>query len=164
MRRLILITTVVIAGVAAAGPARAGDWPWPVVGPIIRGFDPPASPYGTGHRGVDIAASRGTPVVAPAAGRVSFAGPVAGALFVSIEHGGGLVSSYAWLSRVLVERGDLVTTGQRIALSGPGHSSMDVAHVHMGVRLDGAYVDPLEYLAIASVSDLIRLAPIEPAA
>ena len=39
--------------------AAAGDWAWPVVGPVIRGYDPPALPYGSGHRGIDIAAPIG---------------------------------------------------------------------------------------------------------
>jgi murein DD-endopeptidase MepM/ murein hydrolase activator NlpD len=157
----IMTTIAVAVAVAVAGPARAGDWRWPVVGPVVQGFDPPASPFGSGHRGIDIAASPGTPIVAPAAGHVSFAGPVAGSLFVSIDHGSGLFSSYSWLSRALVRRGERVVTGQRVARSGMGHPSLQVAQLHMGVRLDGAYIDPLEYLGAASVSDLIRLAPLD---
>jgi murein DD-endopeptidase MepM/ murein hydrolase activator NlpD len=165
MRRLIVVATIVtVAPVGVAGPAGAGDWLWPIVGPVVQGFDAPASAFGSGHRGIDIAAPHGTPIVAPGPGHVSFAGEVADSLFVSIDHGGGLVSSYSWVSRVLVKRGEPVATGQRVALSGVGHPSIDVAQLHMGVRDDGTYVDPLEYLRAASVSDLIRLAPIDAAA
>ncbi|WP_369146778.1 murein hydrolase activator EnvC [Streptomyces sp. R44] len=54
---------------------------WPVGPPppeILRGWEPPPGPYAAGHRGVDLAAPPGTPVLAPAAGTVTFAGPVGG--------------------------------------------------------------------------------------
>jgi murein DD-endopeptidase MepM/ murein hydrolase activator NlpD len=158
---VVLAATVVVAVLVAASPARAGDWRWPVVGPVLRAFEPPASPYGSGHRGIDIAASSGTSVVAPAPGRVSFAGPVAGELFASVDHGGGLVSTYSWLSGVVVQRGDRVAAGEVIAATGSGHVTLEAPHLHMGVRLDGTYVDPLDYLGAPSVSDIIRLAPID---
>src|SRR5205823_11604616 len=73
---------------AAQASAAGGTWLWPVTGPVIRAFDPPASPYGSGHRGIDIAAPSGTVVVAPTAGTVAFAGAVGGYLFLTIDHGG----------------------------------------------------------------------------
>jgi len=56
----------------------------PVAGPLVRGFDARAGPYGPGHRGIDIAAPVGELVRAPAAGRVVFAGPVAGVNWVTL--------------------------------------------------------------------------------
>jgi hypothetical protein len=142
--------------------SAAGTWTWPVVGPVIRGFDPPTSPYGSGHRGIDIAAAFGNTVLAPAAGVVSFAGPVGGQLFVSIDHGGGLVSTCSYLSAVLVRKGDAVTAGQPIGLSGAGHpGATTTPHLHFGVRLDGVYVDPMLYLGPIDVSGFIRLAPVD---
>lgn len=147
---------------SAAGPARAaGDWSWPVFGPLIRGFDPPVSPFGSGHRGIDIAAAVGSPVRAPAAGRVTFAGPVGGRLFMTIDHGGGLESTYSWLSALIARRGDLVSGGQPIGRSGTGHPSEVVPHLHFGVKLLDVYVDPLDYLGPVDVSSFIRLAPLE---
>ena len=146
----------------APGPARAapGDWAWPVIGPVIRSVDPPDTPFGSGHRGIDIAAPVDTPVVAAAPGVVAFAGPVGGRLFVTIDHGDGLESTYSFLASVAVRRGALVTRGQVIATSGAGHAGIEPSHLHLGVRLDDVYVDPLDYLGPVEVWRFIRLAPL----
>jgi murein DD-endopeptidase MepM/ murein hydrolase activator NlpD len=142
-------------------PANAaGSWVWPVTGPVIRGYEPPDDPYGSGHRGIDIAAPVGTQVRAADAGTVTFAGSVGGQLFVTVNHGGGLASTYSWLSELRVRRSDVVARGQVIALSGPGHPGSFTPHLHLGVKLDGAYVDPMDYLGPVSVAGLIRLAPL----
>lgn len=127
-------------------------------GSVIRDFDPPASPYGSGHRGIDIAASPSTPVLAPAPAQVSFAGKVGGHLFVTLDHGGGLESTYSWLTSIAVHKGDQVAAGAVIAASGPGHPADVIANLHLGVKLHDVYVDPLDYLSLASVADYIRLA------
>ncbi len=142
------------------GAMPLGTWPWPVTGPVIRGFDPPTSPFGAGHRGIDIAVPFGTPILAPEAGTVSFAGRVGGELFVTIDHGGGLVSTYSWLSAASVRKGDVVALGQQIGATGTGHPGSTVPHLHLGVKLDGGYLDPLEILAPLGVQDLIRLVPL----
>jgi murein DD-endopeptidase MepM/ murein hydrolase activator NlpD len=144
-----------------AAPASAsGDWTWPVVGPLTRGFDPPNSPFGSGHRGIDIAAQAGTPVRAAADGVVTFAGPVGGRLFLTIDHGAGLESTYSWVDTLLARRGDVVAEGQVIARSGTGHVGSLVPHLHIGVRLVDVYVDPLAYLGPLEVWRFIRLAPL----
>ena len=156
---LWLITSVLTA--SPASPAFAsGTWTWPIAGPVVRAFDPPGSPYGSGHRGIDIAAPVGTLVLAPAPGVVTFAGSVGGRLFVTIDHGGGLLSTCSFLSDLLVREGDVVVQGQQIALSGSGHAGDVSPSLHLGVRLAGQYVDPLDYLVPMSIVDLIRLAPI----
>jgi len=138
----------------------AGTWSWPVSGPVIRGFDPPDSPYGAGHRGIDIATAPGTPILAPDAGEVSFAGRVGGELFVTIVHGGGLSSTYSWIASTTVRKGDLVLRGQPIGTAGTGHPGSSIPHLHLGAKLDGLYVDPLSLLAPLGVQDLIRLVPV----
>ncbi len=154
-------------GPASGDPSFApalptGTWSWPVSGPVIRGFDPPDTPFGAGHRGIDIAVAPGSPILAPEAGTVSFAGRVGGELFVTIVHGGGLSSTYSWISAAAVRKGDVVSRGQTIGATGTGHPGGSVPHLHFGVKLDGEYVDPLELLAPLGVQDLIRLVPIAP--
>lgn len=169
MRRLVVILLVVLPLATApliVAPVHAGaaaTWVWPVTGPVIRGYDPPEDPYGSGHRGIDIAAAIGTPVLAAEAGTVTFAGKVGGQLFVTVNHGGGLVSTYSWVSQLLVGKNDLVARGQTIALSGVGHPGSSVTHLHLGAKLDGDYVDPMAYLAPLPVAGMIRLAPLPPA-
>src|SRR4029453_15819458 len=94
---LTVAALVPVAAPAATGeglvvppPATAPDPPrvpalWmPVTGAVVRGFDARAGPYGPGHRGIDIAAPVGATVRSPAAGKVVFAGPVAGTSWVSL--------------------------------------------------------------------------------
>ena len=161
---LVIIALVALPLLAVVGhpsPASAdGSWTWPVSGPVIRGFDPPESPFGSGHRGIDIAAPAGSVAVAPDDGTVSFAGPVGGRLFVTIDHGGGLESTFSWVSSLDVRRGDVVLQGQPVARTGGGHTGDAVPNLHFGVKLDDAYVDPLAYLGAIDLTALIRLAPL----
>ena len=162
--RLSCALLLACIGVAATstGASSADDepWAWPVVGPVIRSFDVPDTPYGSGHRGIDIAAPVDSSVRSPAAGVVAFAGSIGGEVFVAIDHGGGLRSTYSWLASSSVEDGDAVFAGGLIARSGAGHPGSSVPHVHFGAKREGTYVDPLSLLAPASVVDLIRLVPL----
>ena len=80
-------------------------WRWPAPPPIrvVEPFRAPATPYSAGHRGIDIAAEQDAIIVAPAAGTVSFAGPVAGRGVVAIDHGDGVVSAVEPLDASVVE-------------------------------------------------------------
>lgn len=109
----------------------------PVEGPVLAPFAP-IGRY-AGHWGVDYAADIGSEVGAAAAGTVTFAGPVAGRLSVSIDHGRGMVTTVSYLSTVGVRRGEAVAIGQSIARSGRAH---DREAVHLSLRIDGSYVDP----------------------
>jgi hypothetical protein len=147
---------------AVPSPARGvigfGTWSWPVVGPVIRGYQPPPTPYSAGHRGIDIAVPFGTPIHAPADGTVTFAGFVAGSLFATIDHGDSVRSSYSWISAVMVKKGDVVTRGQVLALTGHGHPEVDTPHLHFGVRINGEYVDPMLFLGDGSLVNIVHLA------
>jgi peptidoglycan hydrolase-like protein with peptidoglycan-binding domain len=113
----------------------------PVAGPYSDLFGPRGNRF---HTGLDYPASRGAPVSASAAGRVTFAGWSLGGwgYLVTIAHTGGTRTLYAHLSRVAVRVGQRVETGQRIGRVGSsGHATGP--HLHFEVRLRGAAVDPL---------------------
>jgi murein DD-endopeptidase MepM/ murein hydrolase activator NlpD len=144
----------------APGPAY-GSYAWPVRGPVLRGFDPPDSPYGSGHRGIDIGAPMGTTVVAAQAGTVAFAGPVAGGLFVSIDHPDGVRTTYSWLSEVSVRQGATLERGEPIGRSGTGHPGPGPPHLHFGARIGSVYLDPMLLLERGSLVGLVHLAPLD---
>lgn len=146
-------------GGGTGGPAY-GTYAWPFHGAVIRFFDPPDSPYGAGHRGIDIAAPLGSDVRAAAEGVVAFAGPVAGGLYVSIDHPDGVRTTYSWLTEISARRGEPVERGAVIGRSGPGHPATESPHLHFGARLGSTYLDPLLLLERGSLVGLVRLAPL----
>jgi murein DD-endopeptidase MepM/ murein hydrolase activator NlpD len=147
-------------GTQPGGAPSQGTYAWPVVGPVIRGFEPPHDPYGSGHRGIDIAVPFGTPVAAANDGVVAFAGWIGGSLYVSIDHPDGVRTTYSWLSSVAVRRGNPVRRGDLIATTGHGHPEIPSPHLHFGARVGGTYIDPMILLGGADLSSLIRLAPL----
>lgn len=171
MRRLLLALTAffaaAVAAVALAAPARAA-WVWPVHGDVITQYRNGSDPYAAGqHRGIDIAAPVGTPVVAAAGGEVLFAGTAGSSgLTVSVRTGDGYDSSYLHLSAVAVRAGAHVSAGERLGAVGTsGTRSAVQPHLHFGVREAGtrhAYLDPLSLLPPATApppSEAPRPAP-----
>jgi murein DD-endopeptidase MepM/ murein hydrolase activator NlpD len=151
------------AGDGFASPVSPvpGSYAWPVVGPVIRGFEPPSGPYSPGHRGIDIAVPFGTTIHAPHDGVVSFAGWVAGALYLSIDHPDGVRTTYSWLSAVSVHKGQSVHRGDVVGATGHGHPEVPTPHLHFGARIGSEYIDPMFLLDGADVADMIRLAPLD---
>jgi murein DD-endopeptidase MepM/ murein hydrolase activator NlpD len=178
VRNAALIVALAATGPATVGvgpslpsagspqPARPASAPpsatyaWPVRGPVIRAFDPPDTPYGAGHRGIDIAVPLGTAVLVPADGRVAFAGQVAGGRFVSIDHPDGVRTTFSWLSALSVKAGDDVDRGDVLGRTGEGHPGLEPPHLHFGARFGGVYIDPMLLLARGSLVGLIHLAPL----
>ena len=153
---LLMLTFLFAAGQPAPGTgpggSRAGAWAWPLDHHSLdERFDPPTTEYGSGHRGVDIAASTGDIVRAVAAGQVTFAGMVGGIAVVAVDHGRER-STYQPV-RARVQVGDAVTAGQAIGtlLGSPSHCSR--ACLHLGRLVGTDYLDPLELLG----SGLVRL-------
>jgi murein DD-endopeptidase MepM/ murein hydrolase activator NlpD len=119
----------------------------PLAGPLVRGYEVRAGPFGPGHRGVDLAGAPGALVRAPAAGRVVFAGRVAATTWVSIRVAPGVVVTLGPLRALAVATGQRVAAGTRVADLAPGHGTADVpVALHLGLRVDGTYVDPLPWL------------------
>lgn len=138
------------------------SYAWPVQGPVLRGFEEPPGPYGSGHRGIDMAAALGTTIVASNDGVVAFAGWVGGSLFISIDHPDGVRTTYSWLSSVAVVEGDAVAKEQPIGATGHGHAELPTPHLHFGARVGTTYLDPMLLLERGSVVGLIHLAPLPP--
>ena len=121
---------------------------WPVRGAVNSEFGGRASPWTKGgefHGGIDIAAERGTPVHAPAAGTVAFAGPHAEyGLTVMVDHGPDLRTIYGHLSKVAVTVGQKVARGAELGLTGnTGRSSGP--HLHYEILVANRPVNPRAY-------------------
>lgn len=140
---LALIVAIATSAGTSVPPKKTWQWPVDSPHPIIRPFVAPETPYSPGHRGVDIALTTSSDVLAPADGVVHFAGTVVDRPVLSILHPGGLVSSYEPVTSELA-RGDAVAAGDLVGEVKAGHCAE--LCLHFGVRLDGEYVSPLNYL------------------
>ncbi len=142
---VLLVSPATPTASAAAGAASAPQWGWPLEPPhaVVRPFIAPATPYGAGHRGIDIAAVADATVHAPADGTISFAGVVVDRPVLSIQHDGGLVSSFEPVASTLAA-GAVVHRGDPVGTVLDGHCG--AVCLHFGVRLHGEYVSPLNYL------------------
>lgn len=147
------VVVTVAVGASAVSPADASPTrpramlDLPVVGPMLRGFEAPAAPYGRGHRGVKIQVAAGAAVRAAGTGIVHHAGDVAGVGWISIDHGDGRLTSYGPV-QPRIRQGQLVVAGEQIgsvdgstAPGAPGRVAL-----HWGLRAAGAYVDPLDHV------------------
>ncbi|HEY6377461.1 MAG TPA: M23 family metallopeptidase [Edaphobacter sp.] len=119
------------------------------------------------HRGLDYRAHPGTSVMAVNSGRVVLAQPLYyEGNCVVIDHGMGLMTVYMHLSKFKVTEGDTVGRGQLIALSG-GTGRATGPHLHLGVRWQGAYLDPqklftLNLPTLEPISDASKRRPLAP--
>lgn len=142
---------------ATPAPAAAPtSYLWPVRGDIITdysvdalAYDPTMADWRT-HTGIDIASAAGTEVRAAAAGTVAaVTSDVMMGTTVVVEHGGGMTTTYANLASVpTVEVGDTVSSGD--ILGSVGNTAIAESalqdHLHFSMELDGAAVNPLDYL------------------
>jgi murein DD-endopeptidase MepM/ murein hydrolase activator NlpD len=139
---------------STVSPSRLweGRFTRPVPGRVVSGFGKRSVYNGeprSAHSGVDLRAPTGTAIKAPAAGRVVlvrnlyFAGNA-----VIIDHGLGLYSYLAHLSKFSVREGELVAKGQIVGLSGQT-GRVSGPHLHWSMRLNNARIDPLSVLATA---------------
>lgn len=125
-------------------------WSCPASSRITSYFgsrEAPTEGASTNHKAVDIGASTGTDIIAAADGQVSIATYSASAgNYIMLNHGGGVTTVYMHCSKLLVSAGESVKKGQVIAKVGStGYSTGP--HLHFGVRVNGTYVDPLQYVS-----------------
>ncbi|MFZ4842043.1 murein hydrolase activator EnvC family protein [Mycetocola saprophilus] len=132
-------------------------WPWPIPTPVnvIEEFRAPPNPWSSGRRGISLAAETGTTVLAPAEGRVSFVGVVVDRPVITIEHPGGLRTSYEPVDSTLAN-GDLVSPGSPIGTIASGGVCPQMC-LHVGVRSGDEYVNPRRYFG--SRARLVLLTP-----
>jgi murein DD-endopeptidase MepM/ murein hydrolase activator NlpD len=121
----------------------------PTEGWLSSGFGYRVSPF-TGlrefHKGLDFAGRKGTKIIAPADGVVSFTGRNGSyGKMIKIDHGHGIITRYGHLQKALKKRGEAVKRGDVIALMGnTGHSTGP--HLHYEVLLNGLPVNPKKYI------------------
>jgi murein DD-endopeptidase MepM/ murein hydrolase activator NlpD len=132
-------------GTATPTPSRSSfGFIWPVTGPISSYFGP-SHPLGID---IDLYNNPNAPIVAAAAGTVTFAGgdPCCSyGLYVIVDHGAGVTTLYAHLSRIAVSQGQKVTQGQLLGYGGrTGYATGN--HLHFEVRINGNVIDPLTVL------------------
>ncbi len=122
-----------------------GRFVWPVTGRITALFGQLVQ--GKPHRGLDIGAWTGAPVVASDSGYVAFAGwdRTGYGNLVIINHGNGYVTYYAHLSKIFVKRGESVAQGQRIGSVG-STGNVTGPHLHFEIRYRNVHRNPLGFL------------------
>ncbi|QUH04492.1 M23 family metallopeptidase [Saccharopolyspora erythraea] len=134
-------------------PVRFG---WPIAGApqVTRPFEAPDHAYGPGHRGVDLTGDVGQAVLAAGPGLALYAGPLADRNLVSIEHPGGLRTTYEPVTPN-VAVGQQVVRGQQIGTLDAGHlectASPPKTCLHWGARRRTVYLDPLSLLGLGNV-------------
>ncbi|WP_461210626.1 peptidoglycan DD-metalloendopeptidase family protein [Desulfocurvus sp. DL9XJH121] len=122
---------------------------WPTQGWVSSAFGYRTSPFTMQrefHKGLDISAPKGTPIYAPAKGKVTFAGRENGyGVTLTVDHGTGITTRYGHLHSFAVKNGQKVTRGQLVAYVGNTGRSTG-PHLHYEVRLNGVPVNPMRYI------------------
>ncbi|WP_406280540.1 M23 family metallopeptidase [Nocardia sp. NBC_00881] len=158
-----LIAVIATEPIAAAAPEGRFGWPLQPRPTVLRRFDKPAQDWLPGHRGVDLTGAEGQAVLAAGDGIVVFAGTVADKPVVSIDHAGGLRTTYEPV-RAEVPVGRRVARGTRIGALEAGHPGCATTCLHWGARAEGdgrrrhEYLDPLGLLHLTP----LRLKPVRP--
>ena len=151
MRRMLSVAVAAAIASLIVIPVAAG-WAWPADGPVLRAFSLAEDRYAAGqHRGIDIGEAVGAPVRAPAAGTVSFAGPVpGGGRAVTILTADGYAITLLQLGSTVVAPGGTVAEGMVVGRVGESEDAATrVSHVHLGIRVaadPNGYVDPTSLL------------------
>ncbi len=164
---LVPLLLLALACLGAAAPAVAavaypssdadpvGVWPLRPAPDVVASFDPPSSPYGAGHRGVDLAGTLGQGVRTALAGTVSFAGTIAGRGVVVVDHGATRTTYEPVAASVVV--GAVLDRGAPIgSLQLGGSHCWPRACLHWGWIAGETYLDPLRLVDAGPV----RLLPL----
>lgn len=125
-------------------------WPCPASSRVTSSFGDRSSPTegaSSNHKGMDIGASTGTNILAAASGEVIISTySYSAGNYIMINHGGGVYTVYMHCSQLLASAGDQVSQGQVIAKVGSTGVSTG-PHLHFGIRVNGTYVNPANYVS-----------------
>lgn len=149
-------------GGGAGGSAGSGGWVRPHGGYRSSGYGPRSSQCNDStcssswHYGVDLANGCGAPIYAANSGTVDYAGLNGGwtwgyGNYIRIQHGGGVGTGYAHLSRIAVGYGQRVSAGQVIGYSGNTGGSFG-CHLHFEVYINDGYTNPINFMAARGIS------------
>lgn len=137
-------------------PRGEGEWPLRPEPVVERAFDPPGSPWGAGHRGVDLLGAPAQVVHSALGGQVTFAGKLAGRGVVVVSHG-ATRTTYEPVAAI-VRVGDLVAAGTPIGvLALAGSHCLPAACLHWGWLRGRTYLDPLDLVG----AERVRLLPLD---
>lgn len=122
------------------------EWPSGKQVPVLRKFQVEKYDWQPGHRGVDLALAAGDSVYAAGAGKVIYSGQLNDRELISIEHSGGIRTTYEPVTPT-VRRGDIVQLGQKIGVVTAAHCT-PFSCLHWGAKLGAkSYINPLSLLA-----------------
>ena len=129
-----------------------GTWPLRPDPEVVHGFDPPATPWGAGHRGVDLLGHPGQVVRSALPGTVSYAGVLAGRGVVVVSHGATRTTYQPVAAAVDLAVGDPVGAGQRLGLlEAAGSHCAPRSCLHWGWLEGTTYLDPLRLVGLGPV-------------
>ena len=112
------------------------------------GYSRNTGSYSIAHKGADLRAATGTPVFAIGDGRVSLAREfIVYGKTVGIDHGSGVMSLSMHLSQIAVKKGQKVTRGQTLGLSGESGYAL-MPHLHLSIKIRGTSIDPMKFFAL----------------
>ncbi|MFD4366542.1 M23 family metallopeptidase [Rhodococcus sp. NPDC058521] len=153
-----MLSALILLGSPGASAVPGGEFDWPLHPrpEVVRTFDKPEHNWLPGHRGVDLSGRPEQAVLSAGAGTVVFAGEVAGKPTVSVDHDGGLRTTYEPVV-ARVRPGQRVGIGTVLGTLEAGHPGCRAAAcLHWGVRRDREYLNPLRLVRTAP----LRLKPV----
>ena len=161
-RRALSAGPTLPAARASDSPALRGRWTWPLrpQPAVVRPFLRPATRYGAGHRGLDLAGTSAQTVLAVEAGTVTHVGSIAGRGTVTVLHPSGIRSTYEPVSPT-VSTGSPVARGAVLGGLGDGGSHcVPALCLHLGAVRGEVYLDPMVFLV---GGQRVRLLPLNQA-
>ena len=150
--RVVALVVTSLSLVVPVGVVDADDcWRPPVDAPVVDPFREPECRWCPGNRGLEYGNPPGARVTAVATGRVTYAGSIAGTVYVVVQHGDGLRATYGNLRSSVHDAGDLVVRGATVGRA--------AGRVHFGLRDGDRYLDPAPRLG--RLLHRARLVPVD---